>query len=408
MRSEMPLFSYIAQDSGNNIKRGTLEESNRDAAVARLLKSGLRPMEIRQGFERKSAFAFKGFRRERVSGQDIDFFTKQVSLLLGAGLSLDRCLRTIKQHSHNAAFGEFVGDIERKLKEGSSFSEALAGYPKFFSPMYVSIVRAGEEGGILSAMLTRIAEYQATSQELKKFIVSASIYPAFLLLVGLAAVIILITAILPRFELLFEGMDRELPFHVQLMINSAGFVSDHLVIVLMFLAAAPLLLMLYLRSEQGREALDRMSIRLPVISSFVSDLETTRIFRTIEVLVNNGVHLATALKISSGVAGNREFQRLLNQATTALKEGQRVGLKLKGSGLLPDLAGDLLAIGEDSGKVGLVCGQIADHYEDSLRMKTKRIIALIEPVFILCIALVAGYVVISMLSVILSINDIAG
>jgi type II secretory pathway component PulF len=404
----MPLFSYIAQDSGNNIKRGTLEESNRDAAVARLLKSGLRPMEIRQGFERKSAFAFKGFRRERVSGQDIDFFTKQVSLLLGAGLSLDRCLRTIKQHSHNAAFGEFVGDIERKLKEGSSFSEALAGYPKFFSPMYVSIVRAGEEGGILSAMLTRIAEYQATSQELKKFIVSASIYPAFLLLVGLAAVIILITAILPRFELLFEGMDRELPFHVQLMINSAGFVSDHLVIVLMFLAAAPLLLMLYLRSEQGREALDRMSIRLPVISSFVSDLETTRIFRTIEVLVNNGVHLATALKISSGVAGNREFQRLLNQATTALKEGQRVGLKLKGSGLLPDLAGDLLAIGEDSGKVGLVCGQIADHYEDSLRMKTKRIIALIEPVFILCIALVAGYVVISMLSVILSINDIAG
>ncbi|MDT8335783.1 MAG: type II secretion system F family protein [Desulfurivibrionaceae bacterium] len=404
----MPLFSYIAQDAAKNLKRGTLDDSNREAVAARLLKSGLRPMEIRRAYERKSPFAVKRFRRTRVTGQDIDFFTKQVSLLLGAGLSLDRCLRTIKQHSHNVAFGEFVGYIERKLKEGSSFSEALAGYPKFFSPMYVSIVRAGEEGGILPAMLTRIAEYQATSQELKKFIVSASIYPAFLLLVGLAALIILVAAILPRFELLFEGMGQELPLHVRLMINSAGFISDHLVITLMVLVGAPLLVIQYFRGEQGREVLDRLSIRLPVIASFVRDLETTRIFRTLEVLVNNGVHLATALKISSGVAGNREFQRLLNQATTALKEGQRVGLKLKGAGLLPDLAGDLLAVGEDSGRVGPVCGQIADHYEESLRMKTKRIIALIEPVFILCIALVAGYVVISMLSVILSINDIVG
>lgn len=403
----MPVFSYIAQDGANNIKRGTLEDSSREAIVARLLKSGLRPMEIRRAFESKSRFSLKSFRSARIRRQDIDFFTKQVSLLLGAGLSLDKALRTIKQHSHNAVFGEFVGDVERKLKEGRSFSEALAFYPKYFSPMYVNIVRAGEEGGILPAMLTRIAEYQATSQELKKFIVSASIYPAFLLFVGLAAVIILITAILPRFELLFEGMGQELPFHVQIMISSARMVSDHLILFAMFLVGAPLLLVQYLRSEQGQEAFDRMSIRLPVLSDFVRDLETTRIFRTLEVLVNNGVHLATALKISSGVAGNREFQRMLNQATKALKEGQRVGLKLKGAGLLPDMAGDLLAIGEESGRVGSVCGQIADHYEETLRLKTKRIIALIEPIFILLIALVAGYVVISMLSVILSINDIA-
>jgi general secretion pathway protein F len=404
----VPLFSYIAQDAGKNIKRGTLDDASREAVAARLLKSGLRPMEIRRGFERKSGFSLKIFRRERIKRQDIDFFTKQVSLLLGAGLSLDKALRTIKRHSHSSVFGDFVGDVERKLKEGKSFSEALAGYPKYFSPMYVNIVRAGEEGGILPAMLTRIAEYQATSQELKKFIVSAAIYPAFLLLVGLAAVIILVTAILPRFELLFEGMGQALPFHVQLMMSLARAISAHLVVFLIILVGIPLAVAHYFRSEQGREAFDRLSIRLPLLSSFIRDLETTRIFRTLEVLVNNGVHLATALKISSGVAGNREFQRLLNQATTALKEGQRVGLKLKGAGLLPDLAGDLLAIGEDSGRVGLVCGQIADHYEDSLRMKTKRIIALIEPIFILLIALVAGYVVISMLSVILSINDIAG
>lgn len=404
----MPLFSYIAQDSANNLKRGTLEDSSREAAAARLMKSGLRPLEIRRAFESKSSFSLKRFRRERVGRQDIDFFTKQVSLLLGAGLSLDKALRTIKQYSHNAVFSEFVGDIERKLKEGKSFSEALAEYPKHFSPMYVNIIRAGEEGGILPAMLTRIAEYQATFQELKQFIISASIYPAFLLLVGMVAVTILITAILPRFEVLFEGMGQQLPFHVQVMIDTARMISDNLIVFLVLMAAVPLGLFRYLRTEQGQENFDRISIRLPVLSGFIRDLETTRIFRTLEVLVNNGVHLATALKISSGVAGNREFQRLLNQATAALKEGQRVGLKLKGAGLLPDMAGDLLAIGEDSGRVGQVCGQIADHYEEGLRTKTKRIIALVEPVFILMIALIAGYVVISMLSVILSINDIAG
>jgi len=405
----MALFSYIAQDSANNIKRGTLDDSSREAVATRLMKSGLRPLEIKKTFEKKgSRVTFAKFRRERVTRNDIDFFTKQVSLLLGAGLSLDKALRTIKQHSHKGVFSEFVGDIERKLKEGKSFSEAVADYPKHFTPMYVNIIRAGEEGGILPAMLSKISEYQATFQELKQFIISASIYPAFLLLVGFVAVTVLITAILPRFEILFEGMGQELPMHVQIMIDGAKMISDHLFIALLIVTGVPVALLRYLKSEGGKEFFDRLAIRIPLLASFVRDLETTRIFRTLEVLVNNGVHLATALRISSGVAGNREFQRLLVQATAALKEGQRVGLKLKGSGLLPDLAGDLLAIGEESGRVGLVCGQIADHFEEGLRLKTKRIIALVEPLFILAIALIAGYVVISMLSVILSINEIAG
>ncbi|HSH13056.1 MAG TPA: type II secretion system F family protein [Desulfurivibrionaceae bacterium] len=404
----MALFSYIAQDSANQIKHGTLEEVSREAAAARLMRSGLRPLEVRRAMAGRSSLIFKPLQRDRVTRADIAFLTKQVSLLLGAGLSLDAALRTIKQHTQKPSFRDFVGDLERRLKEGKSFSEVLAEHPNYFSPMYVNIVKAGEEGGILPAMLDRIAEYQASFDELKQFIISASIYPAFLLLVGLTAVIILVGAILPRFELLFAGMGQVLPFHVQLMIGTARLIGDHLLIVALVVFGLPLALFRYLRSEEGRVSLDRMAIRVPLISGFVRDLETTRIFRTLEVLVNNGVHLATAMRISSGVAGNREFQRLLQHATSALKEGQRVGVKLKGSGLLPDLAGDLLSIGEESGRVGQVCGQIADHYEESLRLKTKRLIAMIEPLFILVIALVAGYVVISMLSVILSINDIAG
>jgi len=140
----------------------------------------------------------------------------------------------------------------------------------------------------------------------------------------------------------------------------------------------------------------------------VQDLETTRIFRTLEVLVKNGVHLATALRISSGIAVNHLYRNVLNKATEALKEGQRVSKRLKGEHLLPPLAVDLLAIGEESGRVGDVCGQIADHFDTELRTRVKRLISLVEPCFILGIAVVAGYIVVSMLSVILSINEIAG
>lgn len=405
----MSLYKYTALDNKNASVDGVLEAADKQIVAERLMMQGLRPLDIRAYQEKKkvSLAIFKKFRKDKITKTDIDFFTNQIGMLLNTGLSLDASLRVIKQHSHRPIFKEFTGNIEKKLKEGKSFSQALSDYPNF-SPMYINIVKAGEEGGILPAMLVKISEYQATFQELKQFIISASIYPLFLLFVGIMAIIILLTTILPRFEILFEGLGQQLPFHVRTMMDIAKGISNHPLISLFLLVAPPTAAISYLKTKDGKEAYDRVSIKMPLLSGFIRDLETTRIFRTLEVLVNNGVHLATALKISSGVAGNRAYQTLLNKATVALKEGQQIGQKLKGAGLLPDLAADLLSIGEESGRVGTVCGQIADHYEKELRERVKRIIALIEPVFILLIAIVAGYVVISMLSVILSINDITG
>ena len=405
----MPSFKYSALDGDNILQNGILEATNRDSAAKHLIQQGLRPIDIRQ--QRQAAGSTLGinwrFGREKITRGDIDFFTNQIGLLLKSGLSLDAALRVMKNHSTKPKFKEFVSEISSKIKEGKSFSQALADYPHF-SPMYINIVRAGEEGGILPAMLSRIAGYQATFKELSQYIISASIYPLFLLVIGLVAIIILLTTILPRFEILFEGMGQQLPGHVAMLMATAKGISSHPLLTILLLAGPPAAMISYFKSQEGRKHYDRLSLKLPVISGFVRSLETTRIFRTIEVLVNNGVHLAMALKISSGVAGNIEYRRLLNQATQALKEGKRIGQKLGEAKLFPELATELLAIGEESGRVGEMCGQIADHFENELKVKIKRLTALVEPIFILLIALVAGYVVISMLSVILSINDIAG
>lgn len=404
----MSLFKYSALEADNKIRKGVIEEIDKSSAARRLMAQGLRPLEIKpHKEEKKLSFSLNHFASKKLTRTDIDFFTTQIALLLNTGLSLDAALRIMKQNSQKKAFQDFTWEIEHKLKEGKSFSEALSDYP-MFSSMYINIARAGEEGGILPAMLVKISEYQKTFQELTQFVISASIYPLVLMAVGMIAVIILITTILPRFEVLFQGMGHQLPFHVTILMDFANFVSNNIILTIFGFALPPTLIFYYLRSEQGKRFYDEQTIRLPIISGYIKNLETTRIFRTLEVLVNNGVHLATSLKICAGVATNIEFRKLLKNATKALKEGQQIAPKLQGKGLFPDLAVDLLAIGEESGSVGEVCGQIADHYEQELRVRIKRLVALIEPVFILMIAVVAGYIVISMLSVILSINEIAG
>lgn len=403
----MGLYSYSALDAENTLKEGVLEESDEHTVARRLIQQGLRPLDIRAHRQNKFSITLPSFGSSKVTRADINFFTKQIALLLNAGLSLDVALRVMRRQASKPAFKDFTGTIERDLKEGKSFSQALAGHPNFFSSMYVNMVRAGEEGGILPAMLVRTAEYRSSFEELRQFIVSASIYPIILIMVGLAVLTILITLILPKFEILFEGMGRGLPIHVRILMDTAHLVSNNLILTMLVVLIPPILLVSYFRSTPGRLLADQLVLKIPVLSNYVRDLETTKIFRTLEVLVNNGVHLATALKISSGVASNSEFKKLLNRGTQALKEGERIGKRIKGEGLLPDLAVDLLSIGEESGRVGQVCGQVADHYEEELRVRIKRLIAVIEPLFILMIAVFVGYVVFSMLSVILSISEIA-
>ena len=404
----MSLYSYSALNVNNEIKNGIVDDIDKETVSRRLIMQGLRPLAIRPYTKDKTSLSLDRFRRNKVTKTDIEFFTKQIALLLNAGLSLDASLRVMNQHTNKPAFREVTGHIERGLKEGKSFSQALADHPRLFPPMYVNMVKAGEEGGILPAMLKKTSEYQATFQELKQFIVSASIYPLMLMVVGLAALTILITTILPRFDILFEGMDKQLPLNVRILMDTAKFITDHFIITTMLIIGPPIALFSYIRTKEGKIFYDRLAIKTPLLADIIRDLETTKIFRTLEVLVSNGVHLATALKISSGVASNLAYQQLLQQATVALKSGQQIGKQLKAEGLFPDLAVDLLSIGEESGQVGQVCGQVADHYENELRTRIKRIIALIEPFFILALAVVVGYVVISMLTVILSINEIAG
>ncbi len=403
----MALFKYQAQGPEGVVK-GIIEGDDLQSASQKLLRQGLRPFTIAPYEQKKgrSFFAAAKMRTGRLTSSDMEFFTSQLALLVKGGMSLDGALRLIAKQTDKKELRDFSARLEKKLKEGLALSAALEQEPAF-SSMYANIVKAGEEGGVLPEMLDNIAEYQAQARELRQFIISSSIYPLILLVAGFSILIVLFTVILPRFKVLFEGMGKELPINVAMLMAVADFMSGHLFLTFITLVGLPTLIYFYAKSDRGRQNIEDMAISIPVVKGFIRDIETTRIFKTLEVLVKNGVHLVTALRISAGVATNRHYKDLLAGATMALKEGQQVAPKLHGD-LIPDLAVDLLAIGEESGRVGETCGQIASHFEKQLRERLKRFIALVEPVFLLIMSFGAGYIVLSMLSVILGMSDITG
>ncbi len=403
----MSLFKYQAQ-SGGEVVEGIIEADDLQSASQDLLRQGLRPFTLAPYAQKKKRSLFTGtqLRSGRLKGSDMEFFTSQLALLVKGGMSLDGALRLIAKQTDKKELRDFASRLEKKLKEGLALSTALEEEPAF-NTMYANIVKAGEEGGVLPEMLDNIADYQAQARELKQFVISSSIYPLILLSAGFGILIVLFTVILPRFKVLFEGMGKELPLNVAMLMAVADFMSSHLFLTFALVVSLPTLLYFYATSARGRQDIDDLAIKMPIMKGFIRDIETTRIFRTLEVLVKNGVHLVTALRISAGVATNRHYKELLAQATVALKEGQQVAPKLHG-GLFPALAIDLLAIGEESGRVGETCGQIAHHFEKQLKERLKRFIALVEPAFLLIMSFGAGYIVLSMLSVILGMSDITG
>lgn len=399
------MFKYIGTKNGE-VTEGIIQAYDEGEVKKKLQQQGIRPVSILPYKSKKQrSFSFADFNRNKKLNQnDISFVTKQLALLVDSGKSLDAALRTLRKQAKKPAVQAFTLRLENKIKEGGSLSEALAEEP-LFSSMYVNIIKAGEEGGALPEMLLKIATSQAETRELKQFVISSSIYPIFLAFAGFGIIMALLLGIMPRFETLFEGLDQELPLNITILMGISTFLTGHpFISLLLFLIPIGGAALLY-RSPKVKQFVADTALQLPVISGLIRNLETTRIFHTLEVLVNNGVHLVTALKISSGVVANHRYRDLLLQATTALKEGQAVAPKLQGE-LIDDLAVDLLAMGEESGQIGKVCGQIASHFEGELRNSVKNLIAIIEPAFILIMAAGVGTIVLSMLSVILSMNDI--
>jgi general secretion pathway protein F len=396
----MPVFAYRSTSLAGEVSEGVIEAADSRTAVEKLKNMGLIPLAVTSPTDR----VFGSGMRFRASKRDLMTFTGELSTLLGAGLPLDRSLHVISEISDRRGMKEMVQALLKSIRGGVSFSDALQKQPDIFPRLYVNMVRAGEAGGVLDAVLERLNEFLESSRELRDHVVSAMIYPTILAFTGGISIILLLTFVLPRFSVIFSELGTSLPASTQVLLTTSELLKSYGWIFLIALIAAVFLFRSYIASERGRYRWD--ALKLFLMEDVITKLETARFCRTLGTLLSSGVSLLQALNNAKDVIGNRVIARNVEALSKGAKEGRGISDPLSKAGVFPPMALSMITVGEETGQLDSMLMKVAVIYEKSLRQAVKRFMALLEPVLILMMGLIIGFIVISMLLAIFSISDI--
>lgn len=397
----MPIFAYRSTTLDGTLSEGVIEAADRNAAIERLKDSGVIPLEVKAPEERGFGGRIIGFRAGK---GDLVAFTSELSTLLAAGLPLDRGLSVLAEITEHRGMKEIVQSLLKSIQGGVSFSDALQKHPATFPRFYVNMVRAGESGGVLDAILERLNEFLESSKELKDHVISAMIYPTILVATGGVSIILLLTFVLPRFSTIFAELGSSLPLSTQILLSVSETLKSYGWIFLVLAAGGWVALRQYIASEQGRYRWDSLKIRL--MGDVVRKLETARFCRTLGTLLAGGVPLLQALNNARDVIGNRVIARAIEAVSKGAKEGRGISDPLSRAGVFPPLALSMIRVGEETGTLDQMLLRVAVTYEKSMKQAVKRFMSLLEPVMILVMGLIIGFIVVSMLLAIFSISDI--
>jgi general secretion pathway protein F len=399
-------FSYKATDRLGKIFEGAMEGRDEKAVVESLQKLGYIPIRV-------SAHQAQGTMKprlrsyfERVTLKDLMLFTQELSTLIEAGLPLDRSLQILAELTEKEKFREVVKDLLRKIEAGSSFSEALSTYPNIFPRLYTNMVKAGEVGGVLNVILARLTKYLQTSKETREYLVSVMIYPALLTLVSGASIVILLTFVIPRFAKIFADMGGTIPLPTQILLSVSQFVKDYWWAIAGGLLAIGFGIRSYTKQGEGKLQWDQLKLRLALVGNLVRQKEIAGFARTLGTLIQSGVPILQALQIVRETVSNEVIARSIGEVHTGVKQGGSISKTLQNQGIFPPLAVHMMTVGEETGKLDEMLMRVAETYEASLQTALKRFISLLEPMLILFMGLVIGFIVISMLLAIFSINEI--
>jgi general secretion pathway protein F len=410
----MPLFSYKAADSSGKIVKGSLDARDESEIVGQLQDMGCIPIRIMsvQKSRPGSFFSLPGSisslipSLNRIPTKDIMLFTQDLSTLLGAGLPVDRTLAILKNVTERPVLKEIISDILKDVQGGSDLSEALLKHPRAFSKFYVNMVRAGESGGVLEPVLERLGVFLETSHDLKEYIISSMVYPLFLVFVGGISIIIMLTFVIPKFSIIFSDMGQAMPLSTQLLLGFSGILRDYWWVMAGALGLTWFFTVRYLKTPVGRLRVDRYLIEAPFIGRLIVMVAVARFARNLGTLTRSGVPILQALKLVKEIVGNKVIVEKLAQAYEMVKEGERLSRPLAESNMFPSLAIQMISVGEETGKLDVMLLRVAENYEKAVKNMIKRFISFLEPAMILAMGLVVGFIVISMLMAVFSMNEL--
>ncbi|HJQ74360.1 MAG TPA: type II secretion system F family protein [Gaiellaceae bacterium] len=407
----MAQFQYRAVDPQGKVVEGTIEAAEVPAVVARLHDRGLIPINIASGdgvparAARVTLPELPALGRKRVKGRDLLVMTQELSALVSAGLPLDRSLATLAELTDNVELKRILTEVLHAVQGGKSLAEAL-GQHKAFPPLYVNMIRAGEIGGFLETVLVRLAEYLERGQTLRDDVRSALTYPILLTCAMGVSILVLLVYVLPKFSALFTDMGRALPLQAQIILGLSDAIRGYWWAGIGIVGLAVAGFRYSIRTPRGRYGWDQWKLRMALVGPLLRKMEVASLARTLGTLLKSGVPMLQALGIVKEVAGNQVIGRALGDVEVGVREGAGVAEPLARSGVFPPLAVQMIAVGEETGKLDEMLIRVADHFDREVRVRIQQFTRLLEPVLILVMGLGVGFIVISMLSAIFSVNDL--
>jgi general secretion pathway protein F len=408
----MPLYRYKAVNTAGDVAAGELEAANESEIVDRLRDQGLMPMQVvaapRPGVAQRPVERRRWFTPRRVTRNQMISFTRELATLLRAGLPLDRALEILISLAATPPLARMLQAIRDSVRGGKSLSQALDMHREVFSRFYVSIVRAGEAGGALGTVLTRLADNMERSKELRESVMSALIYPVILIVVAVASVMILLVYVVPQFQATFAQAGKALPLPTQIVIVAGTALRQYWWLILIGVAACVWLFRLRLQRPQVRFRWDQRLLRWPLIGDVVAKVEVARLARTLGTLLGNGVTLLAGLSIVKETMTNTVLAQALDGVITRLREGKGFGRPLAETGLYPRLATQMILVGEESGRLEEMLNRVADVYDREVAVAVRRFLAILEPVLIVGLAVLVICIVLSIWMGIIGMTELVG
>jgi type II secretory pathway component PulF len=405
----MSRFSYQAiLPSGQRVS-GSMNARDRHDALGQLVHRGYHPLTM-ETLEKNSSDVGRSFFNlwHRVTRSDLAVFTRQLASLLKAGLTIVQALNTLRSQCDNPRLAGIIQDMEDKLqRDGGSFAETLDDHPQIFDAVYRGLIRAGEEGGTLTKVLTDLAQHLSQSAKLRRQVIGAFIYPVFLLLLGAAAVFVLMAFVIPRFQELFISFNSQLPGPTRVLILISGFMANWWWAIVTAIAFAILLVIAGLRKIAIRTRVDRMLLRVPVLGVMFLKLEIARLSQTLAALLQGGVPILDALRITADTVKNLTLRATFSTITKRVSAGEDLALSMETSGQYPSLVINLLKTGEETGELPEMLKEVSDIYEDEAERAVTGAVKLLEPILICVMGIIIAGIIAAVILPIFRVNVMA-
>jgi type IV pilus assembly protein PilC len=401
-------FSYTAINSKGQRTSGVITATTREAAVTEIRNQGSKPLTVKESRAKGKGFSIgKG----KIKQKDLVIFTRELSTMISAGVPLPRGLNTLQNQMENKNFQTIIASVNHEVESGQPMADAMAKFPSAFNDVYVNMIRAGEAGGILDEILKRLANQVEKDASIRKKIHSAMAYPMVILTITVIAFFGIMIFILPKIGKIIKdlgGPNAKLPVYSQVMLNMSAFMQKNIVFILIIFVGGAWGFRHYIKTEAGKYKWHGLLLRLPIVGNIVAKVAIARFSRTFSSLMASGVSVLEALEVTGKAVGNKVIQKELAEISEQVRNGQPLGKQLLEAKFFPPIVGQMMSVGEETGKIDQVLVKVADFYEEEVDAVIDGLASIIEPIMIIVLGSIVGLIAASVMGPIASLSKNIG